>query len=195
MMKRDEALRVLARHYPDGIAVAVYQTAFDWMKIRPHPLNYFCTGAMGQASSHGLGLALGAPDEKVVVLDGDGSLLMNLGSLVTVANIGPQNLCHFVSQNDMYEVNGAFPIPGADRIEFDKMALAAGYRHAFSFSDLADFDSEIGGILTLTGPVFVCMHIEPGEFYPLNYAALHSEESRSIFREALMKRLQEGSSN
>ncbi len=79
VMKRDEVLRVLSRHYPDGIVVPVYQSAFDWMGIRPHPLNYLCTGAMGQGSSHALGLALACPTEPVVVLAGDGSLLMNLG--------------------------------------------------------------------------------------------------------------------
>lgn len=191
MMKRDEALRVLAHHYPEGIAVAVYQTAFDWMRIRPHPLNYLCTGAMGQASSHGLGLALGAPREKVVVLDGDGSLLMNLGSLVTAANIAPQNFFHFICQNNMYEVNGRFPIPGAGCIEFDRMASAAGYRHAFSFRDLDALDKEIGEILNLDGPVFVCMHVEPGQCYPMDYSTIHSEESRSSFRKALRKRLQQ----
>ena len=61
-MKRDEALSILARHYPDGIVVPVYQSAFDWMAIRPHPLNYLCTGAMGQAVSHALGVALGCPE-------------------------------------------------------------------------------------------------------------------------------------
>ena len=94
MMKRDEALTVLAAHYPDGIVVPVYQAAFDWMAIRPHPLNYLCTGAMGQAASHALGLALGRPDQKVLVLDGDGSLLMNLGCLVTSAHAAPENLIH-----------------------------------------------------------------------------------------------------
>lgn len=90
MMKRDAALEVLARKYPDGIVVAVFQSAFDWMVIRPHPLNYLCTGTMGQAASHALGLAIGCPEEKVVVLDGDGSLLMNLGALVTTANAAPK---------------------------------------------------------------------------------------------------------
>ena len=190
MMKRDEALKSLARHYPDGIVVAVYQSAFDWLKIRPHDLNYLCTGAMGQASSHGLGLALGAPREKVVVLDGDGSLLMNLGSLVTVANMAPKNFVHFVSQNNMYEVNGKYPIPGADKIRFDQMALGAGYRHAFSFEDINEFDARIEEILHLQGPVFVCMHIEPGAFYPLDYVTIHSEQARAIFRNALQSRLQ-----
>ncbi len=189
-MKRDQTLRSLARVYPDGIVVAVFQTAFDWMKIRPHPLNYLCTGAMGQAASHGLGLALGATNEKVLVLDGDGSLLMNLGSLVTVANMSPRNYFHFVSQNNTYEVNGKFPIPGANSVRFEQMALAAGYRHAYSFDDLTQFDTEIKDILHLEGPVFVCMHIEPGEFFPLDYRTLHSEQSRAIFRNALRSRLQ-----
>ena len=86
-MKRDHALKVLAQHYPDGIVVPVYQAAFDWMAIRPHPLNYLCTGAMGQGASHALGLALACPQEQIVVLDGDGSMLMNLGSLVTLSLI------------------------------------------------------------------------------------------------------------
>ncbi len=190
MMKRDAALKALARHYPEGIAVAVYQSAFDWMQIRPHPLNYLCTGAMGQASSHGLGLALGAPGEPVVVLDGDGSLLMNLGTLVTIANLAPKNLFHFVSQNNMYEVNGKYPIPGSGSIQFDQMALAAGYRHAFSFDEVSQFDSQISQILKLDGPVFVCMQIEPGGFYPLDYVTIHSEQSRANFRNALQSRLQ-----
>ena len=189
MMKRDSMLSILADHYPDGIVVSVYQMAFDWMKIRPHPLNYFCTGAMGQASSHALGLALGTPDEKVVVLDGDGSLLMNLGSLVTVGNISPSNFIHFVGQNSMYEVNGEFPIPGADKINFEQMALAAGYRHAFTFDEEDNFKLELNSILNLTGPVFVCLHIEAGRRYERDYKVVHARESRSIFRKALQSRI------
>ena len=66
---------------------------------------------MGLDSSHGLGLALGRPDKRVIVLQGDGSLLMNLGSLVTIAAVAPKNLVHLVAQNDTYEANGSQPIP------------------------------------------------------------------------------------
>ena len=79
MMRRDECLEVLARHRTDEIVVAVYKAAQEWIFISPSELNYTFTGAMGQGSSHALGLALGRPDRRVVVLDGDGSLLMNLG--------------------------------------------------------------------------------------------------------------------
>ena len=103
MMRRDDALRALAALRSDEIVVATYQAAFDWMRIAPHPLNYVSIGAMGLASSHALGLALGRPDKKVIVLDGDGSLLMNLGSLVTIANAAPNNLLHFLCKNGTYE--------------------------------------------------------------------------------------------
>ena len=111
-MKRDQTLEILKQHVSDEIVVAVYQTLFDWMVINPRDLNYVATGAMGQASSHALGLALANPDREVIVFDGDGSLLMNLGSLVTVADAAPRNLHHFVFENGVYEVNGAHPIPG-----------------------------------------------------------------------------------
>jgi len=107
MMRRDDCLKALLPHVADDVVVSVYSTAFDWIRVRrDHPLNYNSVGAMGLASSHGLGLALARPDRRVVVLDGDGSLLMNLGSLVTIANAAPANLYHFVSQNGSYEANG-----------------------------------------------------------------------------------------
>ncbi|MDE0057699.1 MAG: thiamine pyrophosphate-dependent enzyme [Defluviicoccus sp.] len=108
-MRRDECFRKLAEHRGEAIVVAAYTSAFEWVAIDPSPLNYVSVGAMGQASSHALGLAIGLPDRKIVVLDGDGSLLMNLGSLVTIAEAGPENLVHFVVENGTYEANGGHP--------------------------------------------------------------------------------------
>ncbi len=189
MMKRDQALRILAEHIPETIVVPVYQSAFDWMQIRPHPLNYLCTGAMGQASSHALGLALGLPHERVVILDGDGSLLMNLGSLVTIGSLKPKNLVHFVSHNGIYEVNGHYPIPGGRAIHFERIAKEAGYPSTCSFSDIDEFRREIGNVLSAPGPVFVSLNVEEGEEYPKDYVAIHSAESRSTFRAAVRRRL------
>ncbi len=189
MLRRDDALKALAAYYTDGITVGAYQGIFDWMQIRPHPLNYLCTGAMGQASSHGLGIALGAPNEKVVVLDGDGSLLMNLGSLFTIGHAAPRNLVHFVMHNRTYEVNGEFPILDSKKLQFEELARIAGYRHSFTYGDIADFKSRIKHILELEGPVFVNLHVKPGESYPRDYVTIHSSESRSVFRRALHARL------
>ena len=188
-MKRDEALRVLSQHYPDGIVVPVYQSAFDWMGIRPHPLNYLCTGAMGQGSSHALGLALACPTEPVVVLDGDGSLLMNLGSLVTIGHQSPTNFWHFVCENGIYEVNGEFPVPGYEKVDFAALALAAGYREAYTFSDLNEFADRVPQILATPGPILVALKVEAGESFPRDYPAIHSVKARISFKRALADQL------
>ena len=127
MMRRDECFRKIAEHRGGAIVVAAYTSAFEWMAIDPSPLNFVSVGAMGQASSHALGLAIGLPDRRIVVLDGDGSLLMNLGSLVTIAEAGPENLVHFVVENGTYEANGGHPIPGSGRVDFAGFARGAGY--------------------------------------------------------------------
>ena len=88
VMKRDECLKVLARHRTDEIVVAVWKAAHEWIRISPSDLNYTFTGAMGQGPAHALGLALGRRDKRVIVLDGDGSLLMNLGGLAQLSQLG-----------------------------------------------------------------------------------------------------------
>ena len=184
-MKRDECLRLLARHIPEEIVVAVYTAAFDWAKIRPHRRNYFSVGAMGLASSHALGLALGLPDRRIVVLDGDGSLLMNLGSLVTIANAAPQNLIHFVCENGTYEANGAHPIPGRGKVSFAGLARAAGYARVYELSTLEELERDIGAILGATGPVFVDLKLVPGEKVIPDYDALYAASGREAFRAAI----------
>ncbi len=184
-MPRDECLKVLARHRTDEIVVAVYKAAQEWIHISHSELDYTFTGAMGQGSSHALGLALGRPDKRVVVLDGDGSLLMNLGTLVTIANAAPRNLIHCVCQNGTYESNGAVPIPGARQLSFAAMARAAGYLATYEFGRLDDWAREAGGILRQDGPLFVTLHVVPGADYPEDFRRLYDVEHREIFRRAL----------
>jgi len=125
MMKRDQCFRILARHVSDEIVVATYSSAVDWLGVGERTLNYFSVGAMGLDSSHALGLALGRPDKRIICLQGDGSLLMNLGCLVTIAAAAPRNLVHIVCQNNTYEANGGHPIPNP-KVDFAAMARSAG---------------------------------------------------------------------
>ena len=188
-MRRDEVLKLLAVHCPDDIVVPVFQSAFDWMKIRPHKLNYLCTGAMGQASSHALGLALGCTDQKVLILDGDGSLLMNLGSLVTIGSCAPENLWHFVLHNGIYEVNGEFPIPGGLETDFSSIATAAGFPRSYNFDNIEELRKRLPEVLAGPGPVFVCLKVICGEHYPRNYETIHDARQRASFKAALAVRL------
>jgi sulfopyruvate decarboxylase subunit beta len=185
MMKRDECFGVLASHCPGDIVVAVYSSAFDWVRIRPHALNYFAVGAMGLASSHGLGLALGQPGRKVIVLDGDGSLLMSLGSLVTVAAAAPRNFYHFVCENGTYEANGSHPIPARGKVDFSGLARAAGYSSVHQFDELGSFERDIAGVLAEPGPVFVDLKLVPGKPAPADYDSLYAASRRDAFRRAL----------
>ena len=185
-MRRDKALRALVPHVRDeDIVVAVYQASFDWMAISPRPLNYVAVGAMGQASSHGLGLALANPDRKVLVFDGDGSLLMNLGSLVTIAAAGVRNFHHFLFLNRVYEVNGNHPLPGAGKTDFEGFARAAGYRDARTFVDLDEFENKVAANLQAPGPQMSVLDVVKGEEFPRNYSYIHSREARETFRKAL----------
>ncbi len=184
-MRRDECLRVLAGHVADDIVVPVFTTAFDWIAIRKHPLNYIMVGAMGLAVSHALGLALGRPDKRVIVLDGDGSLLMNLGALVTVAEAAPANLIHFVVENGTYEANGAHPIPGRGRVDFAGLARAAGYRRCDVFSELPAFQSGVAAFMAQPGPSFATLKVEPGASPKFDYATMHGPAVRQAFKSAL----------
>jgi hypothetical protein len=98
-------------------------------------------------------------------------------------------LIHFVINNGVYEVNGNFPIPGANVVDFEGLAREAGYARTYGFSDLDVFESKIDEILAAQGPVFVCLKAEIGGEHPKDYAVIHSAQSRQIFREALRSRL------
>ena len=114
---------------------------------------------MGGAPGLGLGLALARPDHKVIVVDGDASLLMQLGNLVTVAANRPANLYHFVICNGtQFSGMSNLPVPNVD---FCAMARAAGYRDAHRFDDEPAFAAAITSILDAEGPRFIALHVEP----------------------------------
>jgi sulfopyruvate decarboxylase subunit beta len=185
MMRRDDAIKAILKHRGDAAIMAVYNTGVDLLRIAPSPLNLYSSGAMGQASSWGLGLALGMPERKIMVLDGDGSLLMNLGSLVSVANAAPRNFYHFVFENGCYEANGSHPIPGQNRIHFAGLAREAGFTHSFDFDDLATFEAAVGRILALDGPVFACLKVVAGDPSPQDYVYVNAPDRLREFKAAI----------
>lgn len=116
---------------------------------------------MGQISSMGLGLALARPDLRVVVLDGDGSLLMNLGSLATIARKAPPNLVHVVWDDQVYETTGRQPTHTAAGADLAGIARAAGIRHALAVADEASFVAAVERALVEPGPWVVVARVAP----------------------------------
>ncbi len=156
MMTETEAQKVISQHRDGAIIVSPSELS---MSTNPElDISYSC---MSKASSLGLGLALAQPDRKVMILEGDGALLMNLGGLMTIANMAPPNLIHFVFQNGVYLSTGGHPIPAADKLNFVMVAKGAGYPHTYDFEDLESFKSSIETIIHQAGPNFVCIKCAP----------------------------------
>jgi len=166
-MKPEEVLRLIAAQRGSAICVPTMTTGPEWRNIAPDDLSVGCIGFMGGASCLGLGLALARPDRRVLVLDGDGSLLMQLGSLATIAGAGPRNLVHFLFKNGVYHTSGAQGIPGGLSVDFVTMAKGAGYRVAFAVRDIGDFTRRLPDILKMEGPVFVELHTGLAEQTPM----------------------------
>ncbi len=167
MIEQMEMLRLLEKHRGDAVVMPVFRTAAPWARVTRNPERDVPIGtndfpfAMSKASSFALGFCLAQPSVKVMLLDGDGSLLMNLGSLVTIANKGPKNFCHFVMDNGVYATTGGQEIPGRGASSYSALARAAGYAQTYEFDDLEEFTVRIDEILNQDGPVLVCIKTVP----------------------------------
>jgi phosphonopyruvate decarboxylase len=157
-MKPEDVLHVVAAARGDAICVPTMTTSPAWRTIAPDDLSVGCVGFMGGASSMGLGLALARPDRRVIVLDGDGSLLMQLGSLATNAGAAPRNFVHLLFKNGVYHTSGAQGIPGGISVDFVLMAKGAGYRQVLSIDTLDEFKRRLPELLKTEGPVFAELH-------------------------------------
>ncbi|HEY5062747.1 MAG TPA: thiamine pyrophosphate-dependent enzyme, partial [Gemmatimonadaceae bacterium] len=119
----------------------------------------FVPSAMGHAMSLGLGLALAQPSRRVIVCNGDGSMLMNLGSLVSITGSDAHNLVVIVFDNGVYEVTGSQPTPASKDVDFAVMARGAGFSSVYEFSDLASWQTDIDRLLVRPGPTFVWLRV------------------------------------
>ena len=126
-MTRLDATRLIVGLAGDApIIASLGHPAYDLFAAGDRPQNFYTWGSMGLASSIGLGLALAQPDVRVIVLDGDGSLLMNLGSLATIGLLRPANLVVVVMDNQEYATTGGQPTPTAHGADLDAAARAMG---------------------------------------------------------------------
>jgi phosphonopyruvate decarboxylase len=123
--------------------------------------NLYTWGAMGQISSMGLGLAVARPDLTVIVLDGDGSLLMNLGILATIARKAPPNLVHIVWDDEVYETTGRQPTHTRAGTDLAGIARAAGIPKVVAVDDGTGFAAALDRALAEPGPWLIAVKIVP----------------------------------
>jgi len=140
MMRRLDALKAIYGELDEAIVVTIMgAVAAELQSIGHKPNFFYLQHAMGLASSMGLGIALAKPDRKVVVFDGDGSILMNLGGLTTLARYRPRNLVHVVFDNESLLSVGGFPTATATGSNISQIAEAAGVPQTCTVRELDAF--------------------------------------------------------
>jgi thiamine pyrophosphate-dependent acetolactate synthase large subunit-like protein len=196
MLTKDEFIRPLVHHRKNEIVITSMGMVRPWAKHSDHILDFaVADSAMGHAADFALGVALARPHQTVICLNGDGSMLMNLGTLVTIAQSGAENLVLFVIQNECYEITGNQPVPGATQIDYVLLAHGAGIRRAYFFDDPQVYSASLPDLLHGTGPVLAAVRVEAGNEKPLHrsqaeparYLRPSLAESAHSFREILSK--------
>ena len=158
-ISRLHALRVALKQLGDEPVVhANGYLCRESFSIDDRAQNFYMIGSMGLASAIGLGLALAQPGRRSVVLDGDGNLLMNLGTLAMIGGLKPRNLVHVVFDNEVYGSTGNQPSPSRD-VRLDALAAAAGYRTSVAVSDEDDIAAAVQSTLATEGPHFVLVKV------------------------------------
>ena len=162
MFQTADMLNIFQKYRGDSVVIPG-RGGRHWIDISTNEKKDIPLGdpAMGGHASFGMGLALAQPDQKVVLFDSEGDVLMNLGALVTIAEKAPENFYHFMLDNECYATTGGQPVPNAQNVAYDVIAKGAGYTRTYAFDNLEDFSNNIEEILSQPGPVFVAMKVFP----------------------------------
>jgi len=161
-MKQYEAIEEILSHLNDR-DIALFTTGMtsrEAFHIKDRETNFYIIGSMGLVSSVGLGIALNT-DKKVVIFDGDGSILMDMGTMAMVASQRPSNLVHIVFDNESYQSTGGQPTISKD-IDLFSVASAIGYKKVIKIDkneDLTDFPF----LLKRAGPIFIHIKVDKGD--------------------------------
>jgi phosphonopyruvate decarboxylase len=154
MINRLKATRYLVEQLSDEpIIASCGNPKFDlFTAAEKRKANFYMWNSMGMASSIGLGLAMARPDKKVIVLDGDGAILMNLNSLTTEASKAPANLIHIIWDNAQYQITGGQPTHTEGKADIEAIARGAGFKRASTVKTFAAYKEALSRILSQPGP-------------------------------------------
>ena len=159
-MIRKTAIAIALEHieFDDRIISANGFISRDLFSISDTRPSFYMIGSMGLASSIGLGIALKDRGRKVFVFDGDGNILMNLGSLTTIGSLKPKNLVHMVFDNSVHESTGSQPT-NTNFVSIEKIAKASNYIHTFTVRTEDNFEKILRKIKKLKGPIMIVVKI------------------------------------
>ncbi len=180
-----EAIKAINSRRSNAVVVSATAALKEWGSVsHRRELDMDLSDCMDKAPSVGLGIALGRPDRKVLVLDCDSTLRTNLGSLITVGTAAPRNLVHVLFEDSAHISTGGLPIPGMDKINFKALAEDGGYLRTYQFDNLEDLVISLQEVLEGDGPTFVSLKVVHDRDMP-GYPARSMEESLKSVKEAL----------
>jgi thiamine pyrophosphate-dependent acetolactate synthase large subunit-like protein len=161
MNRFDLTTRLVAQlKHDEAVIGGIGNSNFDLWNTGRRPQNFYMLGSMGLAAPIALGVALAQPKRRVFALEGDGSLLMQLGALATIANRAPKNLTVVVWDNRMYQITGAQQTATAGKADLVEISRAAGIAQSAWASDEDDFERLIARSLAEDGPWFIAARID-----------------------------------
>lgn len=189
-MKCQEAIETVLRLLTSELVIhcngMVSREAFQ---IKDRAENFYMIGSMGLAASIGLGVALARPDRKVLIFDGDGNVLMNLGTLTEVAAFKPANFFHFCFDNGVYGSTGNQPTL-ARVVDLARVARSAGFRIVKTVHEKTALEKIVTELLQERGPIFLLVKVIPEEEYETaGRVTLAPEEIRDRFMKATTRML------
>jgi len=184
-MKRWEAARFLLEAFPEALTVVangfISREAFE---LCHKPANFYMIGSMGLAGPIGLGIAVSQPNRRVLVLDGDGNILCNLGALTMISEIRPDNFIHVALDNECYESTGGQRAI-SNNVSLSKIALAAGYEHVISVTTEDELLEAVNLTSEIKGPIFIHIKVEADRLKSARRVEPSPEEiTRSFTKEA-----------
>ena len=161
MNRFDITSRLIARlENEEAVIGGIGNTNFDLWAAGHRPQNFYMLGSMGLAFPIALGVALAQPGRRVFALEGDGSLLMQLGALTTIASLRPKNLVMIVMDNGVYQITGAQPTPAAGVADIVAIALGSGLVNSAWAADEEDFERLVADAMAAGEPSLIAVKID-----------------------------------
>jgi thiamine pyrophosphate-dependent acetolactate synthase large subunit-like protein len=169
MLTTAQLLEPLANRRTDEVVVTTMSTVRPWAKYSSHALDFASAdSAMGHTADLALGIAMAQPGRDVICLNGDGSLLMTLGTLVTIVESGVTNLALIVVANGAFELTGGQPVAGAGRVRYADVARACGFSATHSCRTPREYEAALDQTFAQAGPALIEAHVEPGGEGPIS---------------------------
>ncbi|MEY9122269.1 thiamine pyrophosphate-dependent enzyme [Bradyrhizobium yuanmingense] len=161
MNRFDVTSRLIAKlKHEEAVIGGIGNTNFDLWAAGHRPQNFYMLGSMGLAFPIALGVALAQPDRRVFALEGDGSLLMQLGALSTIAALKPKNLTMIVMDNGIYQITGAQPTPAANVADIVAIAIGSGLASSAWAADEEDFERLVDDAMAASEPSLIAVRID-----------------------------------